>query len=202
MKVYIWNLKHIYGIIIYDHYPSRITIAWILTELWPFSYLENSWLKFCVQHPSSKLLNVSIWNLIHIYGIIIYDNYPSPITIAWILNELLPFLYLEIFRLKFCMQHPSSKLLKVFIWNFIHIYRIIIYDHCPSPITLGWILTELWPFFYLENSWLKFCVQHPSSKHLKLKTHLRDHNLWSLSKSHNSSMDFKWIIALFVLRKF
>ena len=38
--------------------------------------------------------------------------------------------------------------------------------------------------------------------HSKLKTHLRDHNLWSLSKSHNSSLDFNWIMALFVLINF
>ena len=38
------------------------------------------------------------------------------------------------------------------------------------PITLAWILTGLLPFFYLEKSWLMFCVQVASPQPLKVIT--------------------------------
>ena len=142
--------------------------------------LENSCFKFCVQHQSSKFQKVSIWNLIHIYGIIIIDYYPRPITLVWILTELWPFLYLESSTLKFCVQHQSSKLLKVSIWNLTHVYEIIFDDCYPKPLALIWILTESLPFLYFETPFVGI--------HLKINTCLQNHNWRLLSNAHNTNI--------------
>ena len=80
-----------------------------------------------------------------------------------------------------------------------HVFRIIIVGHYPRPITLTRILTELWPFLNLENSW--FCLQLQTSKttediQLKFNACLQDFNWRSLSKALNSDMDFDRIMAL------
>ena len=69
-----------------------------------------------------------------------------------------------------------------------------------SPITLEWIFTELCPFLDLEF-WSNLCVQGLFSDTvyavaLKLHTLIQGHYM----KSHNSGMDFYWIVTLFGLR--
>ena len=105
-----------------SHETIPITLSILFTELFPFFDLENSWLSFYVQVVSPKPLKVFTWNFAHVYGFIIVGHRPRPITLAWILTELLPFFDLEKSWLSFCVQAVSPQPLKVFTWNLAHVY--------------------------------------------------------------------------------
>jgi hypothetical protein len=88
-------------------------------------------------------------NFTYLFESIIGGHYPSSINLVWILTDWLPFLILENSGLKFYMQHLSSKLRKIFTCNWIRVFRIITGGQYPKPITLAWILMELWSFLNL-----------------------------------------------------
>jgi hypothetical protein len=100
------------------------------------------------------------------------------------------------------VMHATLYLINLMIFasNFTYIFECII-GHYPRAITFLDRITALFDFLgYSFTCNIRLHFKITEGIHLKLNSLLQDHNQRSLSKAHNSSIDFDRIIVLFELR--